>query len=213
MLSVLSILELYPSHLGCMGVSLPSLHYPLTLPHFYPLLTFLACSNRFSSTALHRTSLIARSSKLLAPRVLLDETRKHCPSPLLPLGTSIVLFHYVADGKPLTSLPLRFLQQIPSRLRPETLPPSSSCLPLCFTRSPPQTLSFPEQLGPTLQNRPVPCASLRTTPHSGSEVCHLLAAAPFRTPLTHHQPGSQASTRTAAPPPCPPPSSLPTARH
>ena len=51
-----SILELSFSRLHG---SDPSLHYPL-LPHYSTVLTFLACSNRFSSPASHRTSLIAQ---------------------------------------------------------------------------------------------------------------------------------------------------------
>ena len=51
-----SILELSFSRLHG---SNPSLHYPL-LPHYSTVLTFLAFSNRFSSPASHRTSLIAQ---------------------------------------------------------------------------------------------------------------------------------------------------------
>ncbi|KFY57675.1 hypothetical protein V497_05365, partial [Pseudogymnoascus sp. VKM F-4516 (FW-969)] len=114
--------------------------------------------------------------------------------------------HPVADGKPLNTLPFvpRFLHNTFQTLEPETSP--LVLLPYSLLHSfASQILRLPEQLGPSPQSRPAPCASLRTTPHSGSEVCRLPAAAPFRTPGTHHQPGYRASAHTVVPPPLPHP--------
>ena len=113
-------------------------HNPLTLPHYYTVLTFLAWSNRFLSTALHRTSLIARSSKLPCALSVIGRNTE------TPSLTSLASWYEYSTlslrrGRQATYFPSSALPAaIPSRLPPETRPPLvflPSSLPYSFAFS------------------------------------------------------------------------------